>query len=78
MTLDGLFEDEQQSSGTITFKATVDDYNNNVYPPGKYTVNIVGTATKSKDADNERSSSFVLTLVDPCDPPLSLIAGDAF
>ena len=41
------------------------------YPPGEYTVTITGTAEKSVDQVT-KSATFILTLVDPCNPPVSI------
>ena len=45
------------------------------YPPGEYTVTITGTADHSVDQVT-KTATFILTLVDPCDPPDSLISAD--
>ena len=71
-TFDGDF-DGQSTDGKLSITITSDDYKNNVYPTGEYFITITGTAINS-DAQQSETTIFKLTLVDPCDPPVSLIA----
>lgn len=68
---DGTFNsNEQLLDGTFSFVADYNDYLSGKYPPGVYTVTIKGTASKSIDQVN-LSTTFTITLLDPCDPPQS-------
>jgi hypothetical protein len=71
-SFDGDF-DGQSTDGELSITITADDYKNDVYPIGEYYITITGTAINS---DDQRSATtiFKLTLIDPCDPPVSLIA----
>ena len=71
---DGTY-DNQATDGKLTFSAVQNDYLTQKYPPGEYTVTITGTAEKSIDQVT-KTATFTLTLVDPCDPPDSLISAD--
>lgn len=59
------------SDGKLSFTATGDDYSNDVYPPGTYTVTILGTATESGQT---QTATFEMTLTDVCNPPTTLTA----
>ena len=73
----GLFLDETATSGSLSLLATESDYENLVYAPGVYIVTITGTASKSENQTKKtRTNFFKITLVDPCDPPASLLRPD--
>ena len=65
----GLFNGED-SDGILKFVATKEDYISGKYVPGQYEVTITGTAVESPDT---ATATFVLTLIDPCDPPDNII-----
>ena len=67
---DGTY-DNQATDGKLTFSADQDDYLTKKYPPGEYTVTITGTADKSIDQIT-KTAKFTLTLIDPCNPPVSI------
>ena len=70
----GLFFDETKTEGTLSLQATESDYKNLVYAPGVYIVTITGTASRSENAAKKtRTTTFEVTLEDPCDAPASLI-----
>ena len=46
------------------------------YPPGTYTVTVRGTEKKTGISQSV-TGTFKFTLVDPCSPPDSVLAGDA-
>lgn len=76
LPFDGSFDgsldaSNQVSDGKMTFVASTSDYLNDVYPPGEYEITIKGTATTSGE---EVFTTFVLTIVDPCNPPVSMSA----
>ena len=55
--------------GKLTFSANSDDYENMRVTPGNYEVTITGTAVTSGQTD---FATFVISMVDPCDPPNSI------
>lgn len=67
---DGTF-DGQSSDGLGSFVFGMDKYTSGAIPPGQYTVTIRGRPEKALDGRSE-DASFILTLVDPCDPPNSI------
>ena len=54
------------------FSPTEAQYVDGTYPPGTYDVVIKGTSTLSGD---EEEVTVQMTLVDPCDPPVSVSVG---
>lgn len=71
-TFDGLF-DNSGTDGTGSFTAPISKYTDGSYPPGDYEVTIRGT-TVAATTPRTGTTTFILTLVDPCDPPTSLTA----
>ena len=69
LDFDGVF-DGDILDGRLTFTARIQDYLNDVYPPGQYEVTITGFAGFKNMAS--ASSVFILELIDPCDQPNSL------
>ena len=74
LTFDGVF-DGQATDGKLTFSADSQDYIDETYVPGVYEVTITGTAVGSSPLQ-EKSATFLLTLLDPCDPPASVTGVD--
>ena len=74
LVFDGVF-DNQPSDGILTFTASSDDYINNIYTPGVYIVTITGIADGSQPLQ-EKTATFKITLIDPCDPPVSISGSD--
>ena len=56
-------------SAPISFTATEENYANDKLPPGEYTITLTGTLFES---DEEASTEFTWTLIDPCNPPESI------
>ena len=57
--------------GKLTFSINTDDYQNRVVSPDDYEVTITGKAVTSGQTD---VATFVISLVDPCDPPDSIVS----
>ena len=74
LTFDGVFDD-QATDGKLTFSADSQDYIDETYKPGVYEVTITGTAVGSSPLQ-EKPATFLLTLLDPCDPPISVTGAD--
>lgn len=74
LNLDGMY-DGDDSDGKITFTPTQEDYENQKYPPGDYTVTICGKVRQNPTA-SEDCKDITITFVDPCDPPSSLMIPD--
>ena len=55
----------------LTFSADQNDYQNELVTPDDYEVTITGKAVTSGQTD---VATFVISLVDPCDPPNSIIS----
>ena len=67
--------DGTNSDGKLAFKADTTDYADGTFTPGVYTVTITGTVVGSV-GPQEKTTTFDLTLVDPCDPPTSVTGVD--
>ena len=63
--------DGQGNDGVISFTATPSDYENNVYTPGKFFIEIEGLAVKSQNGET-RTAFIEMTLKDSCNPPVSI------
>ena len=66
LNFDGIFDDEL-TDGTSTFSADKDDYIVGKYVPGIYEVTITGFAGSVNRVSE--SSTYIITLLDACDPP---------
>ena len=69
-TFDGDFNG-QSTDGKLTITITADKYTDSVYPAQDYFITITGTAVNS---NTQVTTVLQLTLLDPCDPPNSLVA----
>ena len=69
-TFDG-FIDGTESDGVLVFRPSTADYLSGRYEPGEYEVTITGTPYKATDGRSD-SAKFTITLLDPCDPPVSI------
>lgn len=76
LTFDGEMN-FQPTDGILTFNATPDDYINQTYLPGEYRVTIIGIAYQAL-VFTSYNVNFVMTLLDPCDPPESLMISADF
>ena len=74
LTFDGII-DRQGNDGVLTFSANRQDYIDETFTPGAYRVTITGTAVGSAPTVT-KDATFILTLVDPCDPPISVTGED--
>jgi len=72
ITIDGDF-DGGSTDGQFSLTVNSDAYENVVHPPGQYMIAITGTAVGSNPLNSD-VAFFFLTLVDPCDPPVSITA----
>ena len=63
------------SNGQLTISADSDDYQNGTFTPGQYEVSIKGSA-KGSSPLQEATKTFIIALVDPCDPPISVTGTD--
>jgi len=70
-TFDGDFNGQQSTDGKLTITITSDKYTDSVYPAQDYFITITGTAVNS---NTQVTTVLQLTLLDPCDPPNSLVA----
>jgi hypothetical protein len=67
---DGLF-DNSPTDGEGYFIAPISKYTDGSYPPGEYLVTISGTTIRAL-TPLTATATFKLTLIDPCDPPVSI------
>ena len=71
-TFDGIY-DSIGTDGLGSFTAPITKYTDQTYPPGDYIITIRGTTVKA-DTPLTDTTTFVLRLIDPCDPPTSITA----
>ena len=69
-SFDGQYNN-QATDGKLSITVTENNYKNNDYSPGVFEVTITGSVVGS-DGPQTYDSTIEITLLDPCDPPISV------
>ena len=66
----GLFNDDASGTASTLIGVAIESfYKNGSAPPGVYVVTIKGKAVNLAEDGEEKTETFTVTLVDPCNPP---------